>query len=244
MVESADFDGTNDYMTRGAALTGVSNSKSGILSFWVRIDGSVSTSQYSVLGSLTSQRFYCVRFTSASSNFVGISGYNSSGTSILGLQTSTAYTNSATWRHFLFSWDLASTAGHLYVNDSDDLNSGLNVLTNDSVDYASETNWQIGASGISAGSNKFDGCIAELYFAPGQYLDFSVTNNRRRFITSSLKPVYLGKDGAGPTGTAPLVYLHLDPSEALTNFATNRGTGGDFSITGTLTAGSSSPSDF
>jgi hypothetical protein len=38
-VDAADFDGTNDYMSRGAALTGLSSGKSGIVSLWFRIDG-------------------------------------------------------------------------------------------------------------------------------------------------------------------------------------------------------------
>lgn len=40
-----------------------------------------------------------------------------------------------------------------------------------------------------------------------------------------------------------IIYFHLDPAEAPADFATNRGTGGNFSITGALTAGSTSPSD-
>jgi hypothetical protein len=39
------------------------------------------------------------------------------------------------------------------------------------------------------------------------------------------------------------MYHHLDNGEAVANFATNRGTGGNFTITGTLDTASTSPSD-
>ena len=241
MAESADFDGSADYMTRGAGLTGAADSKSGILSAWLRIDGSSSSSQYTVLGS-QSQRF--AFFRSATSTLLAVTGYSTTGTNILNIQTSATHTNSATWLHCLFSWDLSTTTGNLYINDVDamDRTAGFFVLTNGTLDYT-DTDWITGASSVT-GSNKFDGCLAELYFAPGQYLDISIANNRRKFITASGKPVYLGTDGAGPTGTAPLVYFHLDPAETVADFATNRGTGGNFTITGSLSAGSTSPSDF
>jgi hypothetical protein len=85
--------------------------------------------------------------------------------------------------------------------------------------------------------------MAELYFAPGQYLDFSTESNRRKFITAIGTPMDLGSDGSAPTGTAPLVYQRLAAGETVANFATNRGTSDDFSIIGTLVTGSSSPSD-
>ena len=238
MVESADFDGTNDWMTRGADLTGISDGKTGIISAWIRVDGSVSSSQYTFLANISGHFIFC-RFSTGQ---IGILGTTSSGGgAIISLASAGTYTNSSTWLHCLFGWDLANAASAMYINDVSVKDPG-SPTTNDIIDYTS-TDWIVGASS-TGGGNKNDGCIAELYFAPGQYLDFSVTNNRRKFITSSLKPVYLGADGAGPTGTAPAIYLHLDPGETVADFATNRGTGGNFTITGALTAGSTSPSDF
>ena len=135
------------------------------------------------------------------------------------------------------SWDMAVTS-HVYVNDASDKNQV--TLTDDTIDYTKE-DCVVGAQGD--GTFKFDGCLAELYFAPGQYLDFSIVANRRKFISASGKPIQLGRRGELPTGTAPLVYQHLDKGEAVANFATNRGPGGDFTITGTPDTGSTSPSD-
>lgn len=234
-VDSADFDGTNDWMPRASDLDGNSDSKSGILSCWIRFDGGDGVAQRAIANA--NLRFNVTK--AATTNIIGITGRNAAGTIILQLLTDTAYTASATWLHFLVSWNLATAAAHLYVNDSDDIAAGP-TLTDDTIDYT-QTSWGIGSG--ATGSEKLDGCLAEFYFAPGQYIDLSVETNRRRFISAGGKPVYLGSTGSAPTGTAPIVYQHLDNGEAVASFATNRGTGGDFTVTGTLTTGSTSPSD-
>lgn len=235
IVDAADFDGTNDYMARGADLTGMADGKTGIVSFWYRVDGGDGSNRF-ILGNYNNA-FAVFHDTS---NKLSVFGVNSAVTTILDIDSTTAYTASGTWLHVLVSWDLANTTAHLYINDSSDLTS--NTLTDDTIDYTTATpNWWVGAG--SAASFKMNACIAELYFAPNQYLDFSLEANRRKFISADGKPVHLGTDGSLPTGTAPIVYQHLDDGEAVANFATNAGTGGDFSITGTLDTASTSPSD-
>ena len=235
VVDSADFDGTNDWMTRGAGLTGAADSKKGIFSVWLRLDGGDGVGLY--IAAMPSNKLI-IRRGFATDTFV-IVATNSAPNNILDMNTAGAYLAGATWLHLLASWDLATAgARHIYVNDVADLS--VNVFTDDTIDYT-ETDFFVGSSS-AAGANLFNGCIAELYFAPGQYLDFSIVSNRRKFISASGKPVYLGTTGAVPTGTAPLVYQHLDDAEAVADFATNRGTGGDFTITGTLVTGSDSPS--
>jgi hypothetical protein len=66
---------------------------------------------------------------------------------------------------------------------------------------------------------------------------------RQRFISADGKPVTLGPDGRLATGNVPLVYQHLADAESVANFATNRGGGGNFAITGALATASTSPSD-
>jgi hypothetical protein len=87
-----------------------------------------------------------------------------------------------------------------------------------------------------------DGLIADVsnfWMAPGQYIDFSVEANRRKFIDANGKPVDLGADGSTPTGTAPAVFFSGDAS----GFGTNKGTGGTFTLTGALTDATTGPSD-
>jgi len=239
VVDSADFDGTNDYMTRGAGLTGAADSKSGTLSVWIRIDGGNGTgrrilSSSTVVGANVQPKIDIFIGTTNSITF----NLRNSGLSVILSMGTGAYTSSSTWLHVLASWDLATLSRALYVNDVD---VGIySTTTDDTIDY---TNADYAVGAYPDGDQKFNGCIAELYFAPGQYLDFSKVHNRRKFISASGKPVHLDATGSLPTGTAPIVYLHLDDGEAVANFATNRGTGGNFSITGTLDTGSTSPSD-
>lgn len=58
--------------------------------------------------------------------------------------------------------------------------------------------------------------IAEFYFNPGVFIDFTSPTNRAKFHTAGLKPAPLSGDGSAPTGSAPLVYLSvsvgIDPS--------------------------------
>lgn len=234
VVDGADFDGTNDYMNRGGGLTGAADSKLGIVSFWIRIDGGNGSSRYIFYRSSGSIQNY-IEIDSA--NKIWMFFDDSTNSPVVQLSSASTYLASATWLHILASWDLANTTGHYYINDVSA--PGDAIFTNNTIDYTlSDT--EIGAAGTVG---KFNGCIADLYFAPGQYLDFSLVSNRRKFISASGKPVHLGTDGSLPTGTAPIMYHHIDDGEAVANFATNRGTGGNFTITGSLDTASSSPSD-
>jgi hypothetical protein len=239
-VDSADFDGTNDYMTRGADLTGNADSKSGIISAWVRLDGGNGTDLL-ILSDAISIGSATPRFTffRGVANKFYIFGEKLGSVIILQLESTATYQSGSAWIHVLASWNLAVAGSRsLFINDVSDLTEV--IFTDDTLKYTA-ADWIVGA--IGDGSVKMNGCLAELYFAPGQYLDFSVESNRRKFISASLKPLDLGSDGSLPTGTAPLIYHHLDNGEAVANFALNRGTGGNFSVTGTLATGSTSPSD-
>ncbi len=87
------------------------------------------------------------------------------------------------------------------------------------------------------------GDASDCWIAPGQSLltagDINVTT-RRKFVTAANKPVDLGADGSTPTGTSPAIFFSGD---ATTYGQPNLGTGGAFTLTGTLTNASTSPSD-
>ena len=238
LVSSADFDGTNDFMTTGSGLTGATDVKVGTVMFWFRIDGGDNADMTifqaaTTVGGATSR--WRVRRTSA--NIIDIIGSNAAGTTILDIETSTTYTTSATWFQFLASWNLATAAAHLYINNVDDLTS--TTLTDDSIDYT-VADWAIGAQ--ASGGTKFNGCLSEVYLAL-EYVDLSSSANRAKFIATTInKPMYLGADGSVPTGTAALVYQRVVAGAAVTTFGTNVGSAEDFVITGTLDLGSTSPS--
>lgn len=234
IVDAADFDGTNDYMSRGA-LTGAVNSKTGIFSAWLRIDGGDGTFRLLLDGVGAINTFH-VELTAG--NNIQLVGFSATPTQVLTFTSAGTYLAGATWLHILASWDLATGVSALYINSVFDSVGGT---TDAAIAYTAPTTWYVGR--YNSPSYLLNGCLAEVYFAPDQYLDFSVAANRQKFISASGKPVHLGTNGSLPTGTAPIVYLHLDNGEAVANFAINRGTGGNFTINGTLTTASSSPSD-
>ncbi len=243
--DAASLDGAGlngNYLTR-SSLDGAADSKTGILSMWLRIDGGDGNLMDILAAFLADSPRFRV-FRGAFDNLLTVQGNTSVGTTALNLISSSAYPASATWIHLLASWDLASgqvAGAHFYINDVDDL-SGTVTFSSNEIDYTGP-DWCIGGS-TPAGSNRYNGALAELYFAPGQYLDFSVEANRRKFISAG-RPVPLGDDGALPTGVAPLVFEHLDDDELADHFANNRGTGGDFTVIGSpgLTTASTSPAD-
>lgn len=235
LVDGADFDGTNDYMTRGAGLTGAVDTKTGILSIWLRIDAGNGTARRILANTGDFVQIYLGTDNNIYVYLIEPGGPNE----VLLLGTvSGGLTSGASWRHILASWDIVASATHMYLDDISD--KQVPILLNLAPDYT-VADWRVGAT-MAAGA-KYNGCMAEFYFAPNQFLDFSVEANRRKYRTAVGKPALLGLDGSLPTGVAPIMYHHLDDNEAVANFATNRGSGGNFTITGTLDTATTSPTD-
>lgn len=222
------FDGTNDYATRGAGLTGAADSKLLSGSFWIKTNA--DGSQYYVVNAATAAGGGTARnlLHKGVSDLIGIQGNNSAGTIILNISTTANSVEAADgWVNVLFSVDLSDTAKrHIYINDVSDL-ATVTTYTDDTIDFT-QADWGLGAR--PDGSNKLNGALAEVWYAPGQYIDLSIESNRRKFISASGGPVGLGNDGSAPTGTAPPIYMK-DPAAT---FGSNSGTGGAFTVTGAL----------
>lgn len=80
--------------------------------------------------------------------------------------------------------------------------------------------------------------MADVWLGAGQSLDLSIVANRRKFITFDKKPVELGRQGKTPTGIRPTIFFSGDVEQ----FPDNRGTGGPFTLVGSLSNATSSPS--
>lgn len=235
-----DFPGSDDFLSRGAGLTGAADSKIFTLSFWFKT-GTALAVQRVLIGDSTSKfRANLDTRTGGSSEFFGLGANNSGGTQILGCNTSNgSVVASGSWQHVLISVDLSDTGKrHIYLDDVSDAAWG--TYTNDTIDFTM-ANWRIGVSSDGT-SNDLDAEIAELWFAIGTYIDFSVEANRRLFRTAAGKPVGLGNDGSRPTGSAPIIYLGAGKNLA-GGWITNAGSGGGFTQSGTLADAASSPSD-
>lgn len=238
--DAADFDGTNDYLTR-ANLTGIADSKVGTLSIWVRRDQATNAETFFTITnpSTTVNALQLFVLSSGSSSATQLRlRMTDTNDVIINCTASGGLAATATWYHVLYSWDLATSVHRVYINDVERLGTASGSA-NFAVDYDAANTVRVGADQFAA---KFDGCVAEVYFTT-EFIDVSVEENRRKFIGADGKPVDLGATGETPTGTAALVYLHLDDGETATNLAINRGTGGNFTVTGALATCASSPSD-
>jgi len=147
------------------------------------------------------------------------------------------YTNSpgvtaAAWHNFLGAITLAGVpTGKLYVDDVD-VGSASDL-------FGSGGTVSVNGLSFYVANDTFDAYLpahmADLWIAPGQYLDLSVEANRRKFISATGKPVNLGAAGATPTGTAPAMFFHVAHAGTPSDFGTNLGTGGAFTLGGGVT---------
>lgn len=226
------LDGSTAWLTRGAGLTGAADSKQFTFSCWIRRNslqalGGRLLATVSTLGGGTANAATRLVLNNGANQF-NVVGLNAAGTQILNLNT-TGVPSQGSLVHILCSVDLTSTLKRwIYVDDAADINSV--TYTNDTIDFTM-ADWGIGA--YPDGSNPFDGSLFDLWFQPGLYLDLSVEANRRLFITADKRPVNLGPAGAGPTGSAPLVFMAGSAVDS-TGWSTNKGTGGGFTLHGSL----------
>ncbi len=230
-VNAVNFDGTNDWLSRGDGLTGAADTKTFLMSWWFKIGGGDgSTLRWiSAEGDL-------VTVTRSGTNHLAINLVSPSISTVWSVATTDTYVVSgATWNHVLIALNAAADIQQIYVND---VVPGLGAPTtsDDLVDFT-RSDWA-NMGKVTTGGNKWDGDIAE-YYMTNEFLDLSVESNRRKFISAGGKPVDMGSDGADPTGTPPLIFF----SGPTVGWHTNKGSGGGFTENGALTDASSSPSD-
>lgn len=233
-LNAVDFDGST-YMLRGSDLSGNADSSRGTLSFWWRFDA--TGARMAMLMPTAGTGGFTCDFDSTGRLSLQLADATASSSVIM---NTTSAPGAGTWNHVMASWDTNFAAGarltHLYLDGS----SNKTVVTDSgsafNIDYTRD-NWGF-ASDVVTNAQRFNGCISEFYFSPGQYLDLSVSANRLKFRTADGKPAVLGESGSLPTGTPPIIYFR----NASDLFNINLGTGGNFVVTsGTITSCSSTP---
>lgn len=218
LAPAVTFDGTNDFLTRGADFDGNSDSKLLSWSFWIKRN-TISTDQR-VYGADGDD----VRIAlPAANDRIVIRAENVGGTAILNIRTS-ALTDTASWHHCCGSVNMAS-GGVLFLDGVSDYNEI--AFTDDTIDFT------IGDHAIGAlpnGNFKLNADLAEVWIAFGVDAGFGTEANRRKVVTADLKAVYLGPDGSFVTGSAPTIYL----ANPAASWETNLGAGGGFTENGAL----------
>lgn len=228
---ASDFDGTNDHMERGGDFTGNTDGKLLTLSTFIRFNATPTTARRVIQSRGGTNGIF---FGTGVSSEVEITAWNSANSLVLNVDGVDSLTTGQ-WYHIMASFDMSNAARrHLYVDDVDKLN--VSTYVDDNIDFT-QTNHYIASN--EASGNLLNGCLSELYINYDEYIDLSIEANRRLFIDASVKPVDLGSDGSTPTGNAPIGYWN----NPFGSFETNKGTGGNMTVTGALTECASSPSD-
>lgn len=231
-ANAVTFDGTNDWLNRGADLTGVSNSKKGIISFWFQFQGSDGSQQYIISGG--NNNWYIRKETD--NKFTILLG-DSGGSPAIAFTSTSAYTADGNWHHFLASWDAndPTDSSYLYIDDADD-RATVTTAIDATLGY-SGTEHIIGSE--ASGNRPINAEIADMYINLVTSLDLSTESNRRKFIDDEDKPVNLGDDCSEPTGSQSIICF-TNPT-ATWNISV--GSGGGFTENGALTDAADSPSD-
>ncbi len=238
-ANAVNFDGSTNYLTRAADLTGIADSKTGILSVWLNFAADGSGERILSGSDLTNTNLQITRTTG---NLFQMIFKNAAAATIVLIENVTTMLNASGWVHILSSWDLSTPVVQIYLDDSEDADPTPTTLTDDTIAYSTGlADWFVGTTeaGGTPTTDSFNGDMAELYFQDGEFLDFTDEDNRRLFISSGGKPVDLGSDGSNPTGTQPIIYL----TGATATWHTNTGSGGGMTEVGALTDASTSPSD-
>ena len=177
--KAVTFDGTNDFMRRGADLTGCADVKVGLVSFWYKSAKDGVTNQAFLFN--TSGNFYVQKDTG--DNKIWVRGYNAGEKLSI---NSTAVLIASGWTHFMASWNLAATTTHLYINGVDAKTQ--TTALDSTIDYT-QVDWAISEN--LAGISLIQGDVAELIFAL-EFLDLSVAGNREKLYNG--RPVDPGDD--------------------------------------------------
>lgn len=155
---------------------------------------------------------------------------NAAGSNILAVTSSSL--TAGTPYSILGSVDLSSTSNRSIYSNDVDTSPTWTTYTNDIIAFfnvdTTNAKTYIGSNHGTAGFYKGD--IADFWFAQDQFIDFSVTANRRKFFDSSNKPVSKGATGLSPTGIAPQLFF----TNVAASFGTNSGNGGNFTINGSF----------
>jgi hypothetical protein len=229
-----NFDGTNDNLNRGGGLTGAADATSFTFSGWMRA-GADGASKVIIAAPGVAGTAGRLLIQTRVANSFRVAASNSSGTTILDYESAAnGVTVAAGWVHCLTSARLSSTSERwIYLNDVSSIGA-VTTYTNTTIDFTL-LDWIIGLAGDN--SARMNGDLADVMFWPGVYTDFSVTANRRLFIDAIKKPVNPAVAIAA-LGT-PIIQL----SGPTSGWATNKGSGGGFTMTGALTDATSAPGD-
>lgn len=138
------------------------------------------------------------------------------------------------WHHILCSWNSNTPGLTVYLDDEP---YDMGTIGTDSSGLSSLPDTVVF---VEPFISSYPGSLSEVYLKLNTTLDISLLSNRRKFISATKRPVFLGINGSLPLNSIPDVYLKGNGSV----FNVNSGSIGDLTITGTgtLTTPTTTPS--
>jgi hypothetical protein len=226
----ADFNGTTGYLSRTSALSGVSDGKTFTASFFFKSDDIATNGR---LLTFCFSNGYDFRVGVDGSGYVFIKGDTSAGVEYLRATASTTAMVAGTTYSIQVSIDLNNTSNRrIYVNGVSQ-SATWTTYTNQNFPWTTMPRVTVGAIWNGSGySSLYNGTLSELYFTT-DYIDFSQEANRLKFRDAFGNPVNLTQQIEDAAIPNPAIYTRFPP----TSFGTNSGTGGDFTVNGTITDG-------
>lgn len=228
---AATFNGSNTKLLRGADLTGAADGKQLTASVWVYLNSNTTRTIFSNMTTgATDPGVSLLPGDDSLNGSMAFLSRTSADGDVVRLRADTSVMATGTWYHILLSFDATSSSKkHVYISDvSQTITSAY--YSNASFDLTTG-NFGIGVLPVGAGANYYSGRMLDLW-VDDTYIDLSVTSARRKFVSGAIKPPNLGDSGQNPTGSPPLVYFRDYDDFSTGN---NRGTGGNFTVSGTMT---------
>lgn len=218
----------NNALRRTAGVVGVANSKTFTLSFVTNLTSRPSSSGFLYFIGSAGNIAFLVSFDTAATGALYITGRNSSGTIILSATVSNVFADGVQYS-VQISVDLNNSANRsIYVNGVARTVT-WDTYTNAFIELAFGGEVWVGRG---AGANAINGRLSEFYFST-EYVDFSQEANRLKFRDAFGNPVNLTQQIEAAAIPTPAIYMRFPP----TAFGTNSGTGGNFTVNGTITDG-------
>ena len=217
--EAVSFDGSNDYLQRSFSESVRSEMT---FSAWVYASPYTNNKTFFRNGATTAPFEFNVQVQADGDLEFRLTTGN---------QNKSAYANNRafgfnTWNHILFSIDASTGAAQLYINDRN-VGIGTTGVAGEDIKPLLN-NFQI-MKGEATGKAK--GRVANV-FVDYTYRNLGTESNRRLFITDELKPA------DGLADLSPIIYLPMTDADTA---GTNAGTGGDFTVTGTVDTAARGP---
>lgn len=224
------FDGTTTAVTggrleRGAQVMGA-NSKQ--LSFGLRWAAQATPASNQVVFQAQSGKLVIDHLAT---DIMRIQVTNSASTMIFDIRPDmSAGTFDGSMHTLLVSCDLAlgyASGCHAYFDGSSIKPGAANTFTDDTMDLAHVTVWDILCG--SAGNGNYHVDLAYFWVESGVFLDFSNSAVRDEFLFANM-----GATGDGPTGSQPDIFI-TGPAADYSGGTANKGSAGAWTLVGAVT---------